>query len=471
MEPTTIYILKVNLAIAIFYLFYRLLFNRDTFFEIRRFFLLTLLLLSALYPAINLSTWLNEANQQALVGYALMIPGINVEPVIPSISWEKVLWVAYGAGIVLLLCRMFYRILTVVWLAAHGSRQICLDNSVIVPASDIAPFSFFGWIFMNPANYTLKEMQEIITHEKAHIKQGHSIDMLLGEVACVLLWFNPFSWLIRRSIRQNLEFLADKNVIYSGYNRKNYQYHLLRLSYQPAAADLVNNFNVSQLKKRIIMMNKKKTSRLGLIKYALLLPVTVALILSGNAEAIARVTKHSMTSQDDKTVSVSGRVVDESNSPIAGALVIVKGTYSGSATDTKGRFSITAPKGSQLVFSSIGKENKIVNVDAHTNINVILSKENPNKKDTITGTIAVTGDPTLKSVFTMVYRDRTSQQADSLAQPLYVIDGKRVPKNSIPQIIEPKNIQSITVLKDESATKLYGEDGKNGVIVITLKKK
>lgn len=100
-------------------------------------------------------------------------------------------------------------------------------------------------------------MSEIIAHEQAHVRQWHSVDMLLGEFLCIFFGFNPIVWFFRREVRQNLEFLADKNVVCAGYNRKNYQYHLLCLSQQTTAVYLVNNFNVSFKKKRIIMMNKK----------------------------------------------------------------------------------------------------------------------------------------------------------------------------------------------------------------------
>ena len=95
----------------------------------------------------------------------------------------------------------------------------------------MAPFSFFHWVFLNPEDYSDRERKEILTHEKTHVEQWHSVDMLLGEVLCILFWFNPFVWLLRRDIRQNLEFLADRKVVESGYDRKNYQYHLLRLSH------------------------------------------------------------------------------------------------------------------------------------------------------------------------------------------------------------------------------------------------
>ena len=125
--------------------------------------------------------------------------------------------------------------------------------------------------------------------------------MLLGEILCIFFWFNPVVWLLRKEIRQNLEFLADEQVVNSGYNRKNYQYHLLRLSHQSTAVPIVNNFNVSQLKKRIIMMNKKKTSRIGLLKYAFLLPVTGLLILAGNARAVTDLASHTLIQAGGET--------------------------------------------------------------------------------------------------------------------------------------------------------------------------
>ena len=103
---------------------------------------------------------------------------------------------------------------------------------------------------------------------------------------------NPAMWLLKCEIRRNLEFLADKRVVHSGFDRKTYQYHLLRLSHPSAAAQIVNKFNVSPLKKRIMMMNKKRTSRMGLIKYALLVPIAGLLILSSNVQAIVHMNEN-----------------------------------------------------------------------------------------------------------------------------------------------------------------------------------
>ncbi|BEI56833.1 hypothetical protein GCM10007041_11320 [Butyricimonas faecihominis] len=143
-------------------------------------------------------------------------------------------------------------------------------------------------------------MQEIITHERIHAEQYHSLDVMVSEILCAFFWMNPAMWLLKREIRRNLEFLADKCVVHSGFDRKAYQYHLLRLSHPSAAAQIVNKFNVSPLKKRIMMMNKKRTSRMGLIKYALLVPIAGLLILSSNVQAIVQVNENVMgvTGQD-----------------------------------------------------------------------------------------------------------------------------------------------------------------------------
>ena len=131
-----------------------------------------------------------------------------------------------------------------------------------------SPFSFFKAVFMDPDVYSEKDQLDIIEHEKVHIKQVHSFDVLFSEGVCALFWINPFAWLLKRSLRENLEFLADNNVIKKGIDSKTYQYKLLQLSCHRSDANLANHFNVSQLKKRIVMMNKKRTSWKGLGKYA-----------------------------------------------------------------------------------------------------------------------------------------------------------------------------------------------------------
>ena len=104
----------------------------------------------------------------------------------------------------------------------------------------------------------VEEKQEILTHEQTHVRQWHSIDVIISEIVNIICWMNPFAWLLKTEIRLNLEYLADHKVMESGTNKKAYQYHLLGLANQNRQTGLYNNFNLSHLKNRIKMMNKKR---------------------------------------------------------------------------------------------------------------------------------------------------------------------------------------------------------------------
>lgn len=379
MDNLYIYILKVNIALLVFWLFCRLVFGKDTFLGIKRACLLTVLGLSFIYPLIDIADWIKEEQQVVLVRYVMDIQHIAFS-VLPQeqtvvLTWERVLWGIYLAGTLFLFVRMLVQLWHIWRFVRSGKRLDCLGTTVVSPGSGIAPFSFCHWIFMHPDDYTLREMQEILAHEKAHVAQRHSWDMLLSELVCIVLWFNPAVWLLRHEVRQNLEFLADQDVMEAGYNRKNYQYHLLRLSHQSAAAQIVNNFNVSQLKKRIIMMNKRKTSRVGLLKYALLLPVTGLLVMSSNVQALASLLPEKTVvrevigqqPQTDKKIQVKGTVLNENKTPIAGANVVVKGTNYGATTDEKGNFALELNKGEAIVVSYVGKRTIEVKADNFVN--------------------------------------------------------------------------------------------------------
>jgi TonB family protein len=163
---------------------------------------------------------------------------------------------------------------------SQPAKQIGLHVRILQGLN--APFSFFRYIIIDPNQHNEQELQEILCHESTHVREGHTLDVILSELCCIVCWMNPFAWFLKKEIRMNLEFLADQAVITSKINAEHYQLHLLRLSYHKAIAQLSNNFNVSPLKKRIQMMNKKNTSRSGIIKYLLFMPLLVAGLLFFN---------------------------------------------------------------------------------------------------------------------------------------------------------------------------------------------
>ncbi len=284
-----LYLLQVNVGLILFYALYKLVCTRDTFFRSRRFILIVSLVLPFILPFIDVREWLESRDRMIMLthfDYSAVLPEIVVgSEAVETGNRVFVLseWIGYLylAGVVVLLVRLavqafsLYRfIVRMPEKEINGVRVKCLND----PSG---PFSFFGWIFMNPAAVKEDEISEILTHEMAHVKQHHSVDVLLAEMVSICCWMNPFAWLLKREVRLNLEFLADRKVMEAGFATKSYQYHLLGLAYNHKYG-LSNNFNFSHLKQRIIMMNKKKSNGAGHIKYALFVLPAFALLVAGN---------------------------------------------------------------------------------------------------------------------------------------------------------------------------------------------
>ena len=291
------YFLKVNVAIALFYAFYRLFFYKDTFFGWRRMALLCFFVLSAAVPLLNIQTWI--VAQEPMVAIAdlyanTVLPEFTIAPEI-GINWTSTMLnsisILYWGGVGILFIHFLSQLIGIIRLSCQcRTLKIGNINVHLLPNAQ-GPFSFFQWIFINPSIHNEQELDEILTHEFTHASQWHSLDIIVSEIACILCWFNPFAWLMKREIRTNLEYMADASVLANGYDSKAYQYHLLGLSHHKAAATIYNNFNVLPLKKRIKMMNKKRTREIGRTNYLMFLPLAALLMIISNIEAVARTTK------------------------------------------------------------------------------------------------------------------------------------------------------------------------------------
>ncbi len=249
------YFLKVNVAIVLFYAFYRLFFYKDTFFGWRRTALLCFFAVSAAVPLLNIQTWITE--QEPMVAMAdlyasVVLPELTIGTEAAPTDWKSILSeyanIAYWGIVALLMIRLIMQLAGIIHLACRCRKvQIGNTNIHLLPKAD-GPFSFFHWIFIHPSSHTEEEFNEILTHEQTHARQWHSIDVIISELVCIFCWCNPFAWLMKREIRTNLEYMADARVLENGYDSKTYQYHLLGLSHQKAAATIYNSFNVLPLK-------------------------------------------------------------------------------------------------------------------------------------------------------------------------------------------------------------------------------
>jgi hypothetical protein len=203
----------------------------------------------------------------------------------------------------------------------------------------ITPFSFGNAIFINPRLHTEKEWEEIVLHEYVHIRQRHTLDILLAEAITIVNWYNPFAWALRHSIRQNLEFIADQQVLDKGVDKKEYQYHLLKVMGHPPYR-LANNFNFTSLKKRIIMMNKIRTARVQLLRLLFWLPLLAVILLAFRTAYPDILHRRG----GPVYVNAAGIVISlPDKTPLAGATVREKRTGLQTVTDAHGYFKLHIP--------------------------------------------------------------------------------------------------------------------------------
>ena len=296
MAPEWIYLLKANVGIALFYAFYKLFCQRDTFFQWRRFALLSFLGISFIYPLLNIQDWVKEqpamyeladyyATWMATEEITATTPVVIDAPQLPSLLTIGIY--LYYIGVIVMSFRFIAQLCSVFRMRWKGTRSMIDGQRIISIPTEADPFSFFGWIFLYLPGLKDESRQEILKHEQTHARQWHSMDVILCELINIVCWFNPFAWLIKTEIRLNLEYLADNKVAETTSDCKLYQYHLLNLVNKNVQTGLCNNFNVSHLKRRIIMMNKKRTHTTGRIKYALFVPLAAALLIASNISCIS----------------------------------------------------------------------------------------------------------------------------------------------------------------------------------------
>ena len=249
-------------------------------------------LVAMLVPVMDFSVWLSNSEGMTSIAneYAtVVLPAVSTSSQGGEVLlWELIVLIVYSVVACVLLLRFLCQLVSIILLRNNSQSSYICDTEVYLLTDDEGPFSFFDWIFINPERHKSDEIEEIMMHELTHCQQLHSIDIIFSELFCIIFWFNPFVWLLKREVRLNLEYLADNNVLANGKDNKEYQYHLLGLTYRKNVATITNNFNVLPIKKRIKMMNKKETKGILKAKYALYIPLVAMLLAVSNLEAIAR---------------------------------------------------------------------------------------------------------------------------------------------------------------------------------------
>jgi TonB-dependent SusC/RagA subfamily outer membrane receptor len=284
------YLLKASAVICIFYLCFLLLLKRETFFNHNRWFLITGLVIALVFPFIVIPIYVPiepiSTSQLAFIVNEGSINNITTVQTQQNFEWISLLPIIYGIGFSLLFIQFLFQFGSLIWLLLKNPKNKHGIYTYVIVKNKISPFSFFKWIVFNPEEYNNDELQLILMHEKVHVNQLHSLDILFTQLSCVIFWFNPLMWLYKKEVSQNLEYIADSKTQSISKNEKTYQRLLLKTSAANHNMALSNNLYNSQIKKRIIMLHKSRSNSKKQWRYLLILPLLAGLLMSMNTETI-----------------------------------------------------------------------------------------------------------------------------------------------------------------------------------------
>ncbi|MFE2859790.1 M56 family metallopeptidase [Sphingobacterium multivorum] len=474
MESLLTYIIQVNLLLGIIYLGYIGLLKGLTFYFLNRAYFLVGGLFAFLYPFLDLkSLFVQRGLNMGVVGEQISLYMMEPE-VQQQLTLGRLVEIVFMAGAVLLLLKFVFQLLSLLRIHLNSRSdqwRTYLFRNVLIP---IVPFSFLNKIYVNKDQHLDAELKDIFKHEDIHVKGLHSLDILLFEMILVCCWYNPFVWLMRRAIRQNLEFLTDQQVLDKGIDKQTYQYSLLNVSKKGTSVGLSNQFNFKLLKRRIMMMNKKRSSKIELSKYAFLLPIFLlagaAFTVSkaeGSIEGVVEKANETVLPIPLPTVDLRSQT-DQSN---------MKAT---SLTDTLAKAhqvetkDFTEIKRSAIDFSKDQKyfvDNKLVSKAEFLAIpegklaKYWFSNDSDLIKYRTKSSIDIAGGAVLANTVEM-------QQHSDIAQKKLrcVMNGIVQEKTFTVDDIDPNAIASVSVLQGKAAIDKYGEDvGKDGILEVELK--
>ena len=284
MEPLQ-YIIWTSLSLTLFYGVYQLFFREDTPAWAHRFYLIFTIICSLAIPfqpfalpaGFNSSTLSGNIND---LGALEVLTTTSAPQEISSISFWDILGLVYLTILSLMLLRLLWQFIKLGKLYRTATLYRKDNLHLVLHPSVKAPFSFFKLVFIPEELLKEDRFEQVVTHEKIHANQLHSLDILLAECLIALLWFHPAAWLIKNKFILIHEYLADDGVLQTGVDKNAYQVLLLNQIAEGRLICLSSNFNHSLIKKRIVMMSKIKVKTRSSLKLLALIPVTLAMALA-----------------------------------------------------------------------------------------------------------------------------------------------------------------------------------------------
>jgi len=287
MDPFFAYLIKSSISMAVLYCLFRFIMRNDRTHALNRFLLLGILLVSAIIPFLNIQFFYEEASIKQVEVFrefvsapvsTLAVSTEKAEPVIEPGGFSINLWLTfYLAVIVALLFRMVFGVYRVTQIIKQAEKRRLQKIILAVVKDLIQPFTFLNKIILSEKDFT-ENKDIVVTHEHAHIKQMHAIDLMLCELFTIVHFFNPFMWLLRRDLKLIHEFQADQAVLNKGIDAKKYQLLVLEKSVGERRFALANHFTQKPILKRLLMMRRTNQKRWAGVKLILFVPILIMLL-------------------------------------------------------------------------------------------------------------------------------------------------------------------------------------------------
>ncbi len=276
-----IYLLKSIACLAALFAFYKLFLERENMHTLKRFYLIGILLVSFVIPFITFTEYVVAEESSISIITSDMVLETPEETLFTIENLIHLLWGIYTIGVLFFGWRFINNLSVIVQKIRKNPRLKSKNLFHVLLQAPTTPHTFFSYIFLNRKNFESKEIpQEVLDHEEVHAQELHSLDILFIELLLVVFWFNPLLYYIKRSIKLNHEFLADRAVLKDGIDVAAYQNTILAFSSSACTPSLANSINYSFIKKRFTVMNKQ-TSKTALWLRSLLVLPLLALLLVG----------------------------------------------------------------------------------------------------------------------------------------------------------------------------------------------
>jgi len=428
-----LYILQVTSIWAVCYLFYIAFLKKETFFSVNRWYLLSTFLIGLAIPFVQIPSF-EDMQSPVMTVYTgtidLTEAIITAQPQASSFDIWTVLLAIYWLGALVVASRFLYGLFQIFNL--YKSAEITRYSTYTLVSTSKAhlPFSFFKWVFWSTElDFQQEEKDNVLRHETAHVNQGHTVDVLIMELANIFLWCSPMIYFYKKSIRTVHEYLADA-VVLKTTKKKQYGHLLLKQTQSGLQLALTHQFFQSQLKQRIMMMSKDKSQKSEMAKYLLALPILFVLaFLFSKRDLIAQ------------------------QSPSVNELSVV---------DTIPTSNLGLNGSNEVIYIIDGKESsksamESINPDDIATINVYKNESAEKVFGIKEGSVI--------EITTKAYAEAPKPENEFIwAKALIIYEGQSIPWDTAKELLQTKcDVVEYTL---ERGIKIYGDQAKNGVIEI-----